>query len=114
MRLGAPARRPAARRTGRTTILTVAAGSAPKVILWPRAAAAGQSAGAPAAPALAPVFLESDDLRADFEALRARGVTFEQAAPEDYPSGVRIEAGDPDGNRLALRRRGRAGRARLF
>ncbi len=51
------------------------------------------------------MFLESDDLPKDFTVWRDRGVTFGQPEPEDYPFGVRIEAVDPDGNRIALRRR---------
>jgi predicted enzyme related to lactoylglutathione lyase len=58
--------------------------------------------------ALASVFLESDDLRKDFAVWRDRGVPFDRSEPEDYPFGVRIEAVDPDGNRIALRQRGRA------
>ena len=50
-----------------------------------------------------PVFLESDDLRKDFEVLRDRGVTFDKSEPEDYAFGVCIEAVDPDGNRISLR-----------
>ncbi|MBE1559850.1 VOC family protein [Nonomuraea africana] len=50
-----------------------------------------------------PLILESDDLRKDFEILRQRGVTFEESEPVDYPFGVRIEAADPDGNRVSLR-----------
>jgi hypothetical protein len=50
-----------------------------------------------------PVILESDDLRKDFEIRRRRGVTFEEPEPQDYPFGVRIEAVDPDGNRVSLR-----------
>ena len=41
------------------------------------------------------------------ERLQANGVRFVQPAPEDYPFGVRIEALDPDGNRLSLRQRRR-------
>ncbi|MEU7065634.1 VOC family protein [Streptomyces sp. NPDC053429] len=90
--------------------LTVAvADSDLEIILWPRGAAAGQPVGVPAAAELAPLFLESDDLRKDFETLRARGVAFEQDEPEDYPFGIRIEAVDPDGNRIALRQSGRGG-----
>jgi len=78
-------------------------GSPVQIILWPRAAAAGQPAevGQHAAPG--PLILESDDLRKDFEILRQRGVTFEESEPQDYPFGVRIEAVDPDGNRVSLR-----------
>lgn len=35
--------------------------------------------------------------------MRRRGVTFDEPEPEDYPFGVRIEAVDPDGNRISLR-----------
>lgn len=54
-----------------------------------------------------PVILESPDLRQTFEALRARGVTFEEPEPVDYPFGVRITALDPDGNRISLRQQRR-------
>lgn len=88
--------------------LTVAVpGSALELILWPRAAAAGQRVGEEPGTALGTVFLESDDLRKDFTVWRDRGVTFDQPEPEDYPFGVRIEAVDPDGNRIALRQRAR-------
>jgi predicted enzyme related to lactoylglutathione lyase len=56
--------------------------------------------------------LESDDLRKDFEALRGRGVTFVEPEPVEYPFGVRIEAVDPDGNRISLRQQRHADRAR--
>ncbi|GGN65047.1 hypothetical protein GCM10010112_25910 [Actinoplanes lobatus] len=71
-------------------------GSPVQLLLWPYPAAAGN----PGTPS--PVFLESDDLRKDFEAMRGRGVAFE-GEPADYPFGIRIEAIDPDGNRIALR-----------
>ena len=84
-------------------------GSALEFLLWPHAAGAGRPAGGePDGRALGVVFLESDDLRKDFAVWRDRGVTFDQPEPEDYPFGVRIEAVDPDGNRIALRQRGRA------
>ncbi|MFE6720813.1 VOC family protein [Streptomyces albidoflavus] len=81
--------------------LTVGVPDSPvQIILWSHAAAAGQpgEAGAPG-----PLILESDDLRTDFESMRERGVIFEESEPEDYPFGVRIEAVDPDGNRISLR-----------
>lgn len=84
--------------------LTVGIPDSPvQIILWSHAAAAGQpgDVGQHAAPG--PLILESDDLRKDFEILRQRGVIFEQSEPEDYPFGVRIEAVDPDGNRVSLR-----------
>ncbi|MFF4384679.1 VOC family protein [Kitasatospora sp. NPDC001547] len=87
--------------------LTVAVpGGGPEIVLWPHPESAGLPAGRqPGAGVPGPVFIESDDLRADFEVLRGRGVTFEQPEPEDYGFGIRIEAVDPDGNRIALRQR---------
>ncbi|GAA0413329.1 VOC family protein [Streptomyces luteireticuli] len=76
-----------------------------EIILWPHAASSGQPAGPQPDSTPGPVFLESDDLRADFKVLRDRGVTFDQPEPEDYGFGVRIEAVDPDGNRISLRQR---------
>ncbi|MFJ3610719.1 MULTISPECIES: VOC family protein [Streptomyces] len=77
-------------------------GSPVEVILWSHATSAGQpgAAGVPG-----PLVLASDDLRRDVEAMRRRGVVFEETEPEDYPFGVRIEAVDPDGNRVSLRQR---------
>ncbi|MGW4766671.1 VOC family protein [Nocardia sp. NPDC004278] len=84
--------------------LTVGVSDSPvQIILWSHAAAAGQPADVGQHDAPGPIILESDDLRKDFEILRQRGVTFEQTEPEDYPFGVRIEAIDPDGNRISLR-----------
>jgi catechol 2,3-dioxygenase-like lactoylglutathione lyase family enzyme len=56
---------------------------------------------------LGELFVESDDLRKDFEKLRSKGVQFVESAPEDYPFGVRVTALDPDGNRVSLRQRRR-------
>ncbi|QCD60292.1 VOC family protein [Streptomyces hawaiiensis] len=79
--------------------LTVGVPDSPvQIILWSQAEGAGQPAGVPG-----PLILESDDLREDFEILRQRGVTFEESEPQDYPFGLRIEAVDPDGNRVSLR-----------
>ncbi len=52
-----------------------------------------------------PIFIESDNLREDFEALRSKGVRFVEAEPKDYPFGVYATALDPDGNPVALRQR---------
>ncbi|WP_328349827.1 VOC family protein [Streptomyces sp. NBC_00457] len=82
-------------------------GSPVEILLWPHAAASGQPAEADPVTAPGPVFLESDDLRKDFKVLRDRGVAFDQPEPEDYAFGVRIEAVDPDGNRISLRQRKR-------
>jgi catechol 2,3-dioxygenase-like lactoylglutathione lyase family enzyme len=49
------------------------------------------------------LFVESDDLRKDFESLKVQGVEFIENEPVDYPWGIRITALDPDGNRIALR-----------
>jgi predicted enzyme related to lactoylglutathione lyase len=70
-----------------------------EVALWPGTPGQGHAAS----PALGPLVIESDDLRRDVETLQAKGVQFVQPAPEDYPFGVRIEALDPDGNRVSLR-----------
>ncbi|MFD5337450.1 VOC family protein [Streptomyces hawaiiensis] len=79
--------------------LTVGVPDSPvQIILWSQAEGAGQPVGVPG-----PLILESDDLREDFEILRQRGVTFEESEPQDYPFGLRIEAVDPDGNRVSLR-----------
>ena len=51
------------------------------------------------------IFIESEDLRKDFEVLLSRGVKFTEPEPIDYPFGVRITAVDPDGNRVELRQR---------
>ncbi|MCX5232675.1 VOC family protein [Streptomyces sp. NBC_00233] len=81
--------------------LTVGVPDSPvQIILWSYAAAAGQPGGAGAP---GPLILESEDVRKDFEILRRRGVTFEESEPVDYPFGVRVEAVDPDGNRISLR-----------
>jgi catechol 2,3-dioxygenase-like lactoylglutathione lyase family enzyme len=89
--------------------LTVGVPDSPvEIVLWPHAAAAGQPAEVEQAGTVpGPIFIESDDLRKDVEAMRDRGVTFTQPEPEDYAFGVRIEAVDPDGNRLSLRQRPR-------
>ena len=85
-------------------------GTDAEIVLWP--GTHGQptegTAGAPSTSIPGPLFLESDDLRADVEALRARGVRFVEPAPEDYTWGVRATALDPDGNRLALRQPNRS------
>ncbi|SEH03130.1 Catechol 2,3-dioxygenase [Nonomuraea solani] len=78
-------------------------GSPVQILLWSHATAAGQPGDVGQIGAPGPLILESDDLRKDFEAMRRRGVTFEEPEPVDYPFGVRIEAVDPDGNRVSLR-----------
>ncbi|WP_067721479.1 VOC family protein [Nocardia yamanashiensis] len=78
-------------------------GSAVEIILWAHAAAAGQPAQVGEIAPPGPVILESEDLRKDFELMRERGVAFLTDEPEVYPFGVRIEAIDPDGNRISLR-----------
>ena len=84
--------------------LTVGVPDSPvEIILWPGDPATARAAAGEPGTVPGPVFLESDDLRQEFEALRARGVTFEEPAPVDYRYGVRITALDPDGNRISLR-----------
>ncbi|GAB0104313.1 hypothetical protein JMUB6875_32870 [Nocardia sp. JMUB6875] len=78
-------------------------GSPLEIILWTHGPSAGQPLGAGNELAPGPLILESDDLRKDFEVFRERGVTFLGDAPEEYPFGLRIEAVDPDGNRISLR-----------
>lgn len=51
------------------------------------------------------LFIESKDLKKDYETLLEKGVKFIEKAPEEYAWGVRITALDPDGNRIALRQR---------
>jgi catechol 2,3-dioxygenase-like lactoylglutathione lyase family enzyme len=80
-------------------------GSPVEIILWPHAPASAQPAEVEPGTAPGPVLLESDDLRKDFEVFGNRGVTFTQPEPEDYAFGVRVEAVDPDGNRISLRQR---------
>ncbi|MEV0644389.1 VOC family protein [Phytomonospora sp. NPDC050363] len=85
--------------------LTVGVPDSPvQIILWSHPAAAGQPGGTGAP---GPVILESGDLRNDFEIMRRRGVVFEESEPVEYPFGVRVEAVDPDGNRISLRQRPR-------
>ncbi|MGW1993843.1 VOC family protein [Embleya sp. NPDC001921] len=84
--------------------LTVGVPDSPvQIILWSHAVAAGQpgDVDGPAAPG--PLILESDDLRKDFEIMRERGVVFEEPQPQEYAFGIRVEAVDPDGNRVSLR-----------
>lgn len=83
--------------------LTVGVPDSPvQILLWSHAEAAGRPGGTGSP---GPLVLESEDLRKDFAIMRGRGVTFEEAEPVDYPFGVRVEAVDPDGNRISLRQR---------
>ena len=85
--------------------LTIAfRGQGLEVILWPGVAGpANETPGSPPNPIPGTLFIESDDLRKDFEVLRSHGVKFADAEPEDYAFGVRVTALDPDGNRISLR-----------
>jgi len=47
------------------------------------------------------VFLTTDDVRADYEALKARGVEFTEA-PEERPYGIDAGLRDPSGNAMRL------------
>src|SRR3954449_2250235 len=49
----------------------------------------------------APIFLTTDDVQADYEALKARGVEFVDA-PEERPYGIDSSFRDPSGNHIRL------------
>jgi predicted enzyme related to lactoylglutathione lyase len=49
----------------------------------------------------APIFLTTDDVYADYEALKARGVEFVDT-PEERPYGIDSSFRDPSGNHLRL------------
>ncbi len=85
--------------------LTVGVPGTPvEIVLWPgEPGHQGSPPGSEPGTVPGPVIIESDDLRTEFEGLRARGVTFEESEPTAYPFGVRITALDPDGNRISLR-----------
>ncbi|MBP0452155.1 VOC family protein [Kitasatospora sp. RG8] len=86
--------------------LTVAAGDdAVEIILWSGGSGRSPVVEDEGAVVVGSVFLESDDLEAEFKVLQARGVRFVEPAPVHYPYGVRITALDPDGNRIELRQR---------
>jgi predicted enzyme related to lactoylglutathione lyase len=75
-----------------------------EIVLWPGAhGRPTEGTGAPPNSIPGPLWLESDDVPADVEALRSRGVKFVEPAPEEYAYGVRATALDLDGNRIALR-----------
>ena len=57
------------------------------------------------------VFLETDDCRASYEELRARGVEFNEA-PEERPYGIDSGFRDPSGNSIRLTQVRAARRAR--
>jgi predicted enzyme related to lactoylglutathione lyase len=78
-----------------------------EVILWPETPGQGATRTGQSMVDRGELFLESDDLRKDFETLQSKGVQFVEPAPEDYPFGVRVTALDPDGNRVSLRQRRR-------
>lgn len=92
--------------------LTVGVPDSPvEIILWRGGQAPAHTPeGAEPGIVPGPVVLESEDLTAEYEALRARGVTFEEPEPVPYPFGVRITALDPDGNRISLREQRRRSR----
>ncbi len=48
-----------------------------------------------------PIFLTTDDIHADYEALKARGVEFTEA-PEERPYGIDSAVRDPSGNQFRL------------
>lgn len=69
-----------------------------EILLW-----LGKAGQAKSTRGVGTLFIESDDLRKDFEELRARGVEFLEPEPETYPFGMRVTVLDPDGNPVALR-----------
>jgi catechol 2,3-dioxygenase-like lactoylglutathione lyase family enzyme len=69
-----------------------------EVLLWP-----GNAGQAKTTSGVGPLFIESDDLRKDFDELKARGVEFVEPEPAAYPFGMRVTALDPDRNPVPLR-----------
>ena len=69
-----------------------------EVLLW-----LGTSGNATSASGVGTLFIESDDLQADFANLKAQGVQFLEPEPQAYPFGLRVTALDPDSNPVALR-----------
>jgi catechol 2,3-dioxygenase-like lactoylglutathione lyase family enzyme len=69
-----------------------------EVLLW-----LGTSGNATNASGVGTLFIESDDLQADFANLKAQGVQFLEPEPQAYPFGLRVTALDPDSNPVALR-----------
>lgn len=79
--------------------LTIALQDQPfEVLLW-----LGGAGKAKATSGVGALFIESDDLRKDFDELKDRGVEFLEPEPEAYPFGIRVTALDPDRNPVALR-----------
>jgi catechol 2,3-dioxygenase-like lactoylglutathione lyase family enzyme len=83
--------------------LTMGMKGGQEVLLWPGIAGRAETTGSPQISVPGPLIIESDDLRKDFDMLRARGVQFADKEPENYPFGMRVTALDPDGNRVSLR-----------
>lgn len=71
-----------------------------QLVLWPGTPGRANQSDGPVPPACT---IESTDCRKDFEALKARGVTFEMPQVLEQPWGITAIAQDPDGNRLAIR-----------
>ena len=69
-----------------------------EVLLWP-----GTNGNATKTFGVGTLFIESDDLQADFANLKAQGVQFLEPEPQGYPFGLRVTALDPDSNPVALR-----------
>ena len=65
---------------------------------------AGRSATLLAKGAVGAMFLTTDDVQAEYEALKARGVEF-QGAPEQQPWGIDCAFRDPSGNHIRLAQR---------
>ena len=54
--------------------------------------------------AVGALFLTTDDVQAEYEALKARGVEF-QGPPEQQPWGIDCSFRDPSGNHIRLAQR---------
>jgi catechol 2,3-dioxygenase-like lactoylglutathione lyase family enzyme len=71
-----------------------------QLVLWPGTPGRPKQA---AGPKPGVCIIETDDCHKDFEALRARGVTFESDQVLEQPWAFSATLQDPDGNRLMLR-----------
>jgi catechol 2,3-dioxygenase-like lactoylglutathione lyase family enzyme len=68
------------------------------LILWPGTPGKARGTG----PNPGTCVIGTNDCRADFDHLRARGVRFEESEPIEAPYGIHVTAIDPDGNLIRL------------